>query len=306
MTAGLALSTHRMLHQRLAAAAYRVASTVTPWVDTAPNHAGGQAHQLLAPVLATHTHLQVATKVGHFNERSGRAALTLGIIDHHEAEMGHSISPRFLRWQIERACAGLRRDKLDMLFLHAPERTGLSGLDDRLLDAFKVLEQQVRAKRIAAYGVAATREGFTHGYYTVGKLDDLATKAGGAGHHLRAVQMPVNLDLDEVMRSALDGHGPIAEAAVMGWEVHATKATYPVEVFIADSRGVVDLIAPGATLRTASLRAVASLPGVTKVLVTTGNGERWKETVRLFNELPVDPDTIRKALDVLADGRARG
>ncbi|MFD0008837.1 aldo/keto reductase [Streptomyces sp. NPDC127178] len=178
MTATLGLGTYRIpAAASMASAAERVATAPVPWVDTAPNYCGGRPHRLLAPVLQAQPQLRVATKTGFLTPRTGREALAAGVITKPEANVGHSLSPSFVRWQLDRARAELGRDRLDTVFVHNPERSPDPGsLAQHLRDAFEILEVEAGADRICSYWVA-TWNGFSQGLFTIAALDRIATEA---------------------------------------------------------------------------------------------------------------------------------
>nr|WP_231976517.1 hypothetical protein [Streptomyces sp. 3214.6] len=130
----------------------------------------------MAPVLADHPELHVATKAGFL---TAQAACAAGVIP--AAQVRHSIAAEFVRWQTARSRTELGRQRLDAVFLHNPERHRRGDrrhLAGALRAAFAVLEEAAHAKEIAAYGVA-TWNGFTQNAFTVPLLDQLAREAAG-------------------------------------------------------------------------------------------------------------------------------
>ncbi|MFF3275917.1 aldo/keto reductase [Streptomyces chrestomyceticus] len=221
MTAALGLGTHRV--REVAAAVELAAASPAPWIDTAPNYLGGRAHHRLAPMLAAHPTVPVATKAGFLNAAAlsrGRAA---GVMPAPDAAAGHSLAAPYVRWQVEQNRADLGRGRLAALFLHNPERTCRPDrLHAQLREAFAVLEQQATTGAVRMYGVA-TWDGFDTEAFTVADLDQLAAEAAGsADHHLRVIQLPVSLVAADAFTLALHGRGPITEAAGRGWAVHAS------------------------------------------------------------------------------------
>ena len=80
MNAALGLGTYRIAGEELSDAARRTASSPAVWIDTAPNYNRGRAQRLLAPVLAAHPGLNVATKTGFLTPATARAALAAGVV----------------------------------------------------------------------------------------------------------------------------------------------------------------------------------------------------------------------------------
>ena len=298
MTAALGLGTYRIAGEKLPAAVRRAAASPAAWIDTAPNYCDGRAHSLIAPVLLDHPELHVASKVGFVDPATARTAEAAEIIDAKQAAARHSIGAPYVRWQAKHNRDALGR--LDLLFLHNPEATVWPAhLFRDMRAAFAVLEEQVHAGVIGAYGVA-TWSGFREDAFTVPVLDQLATEAAGTReHHLRTLQLPVSLVMADAFAQALDGGGPIAEAADLGWQVHASAPLHAGELRHLATPELAALIRPGASVTAACLSAVASCPGVSKVLVSTGSTEHWTDALAALSE-EVPAETLRKVLDVLA------
>ncbi|WP_259454394.1 aldo/keto reductase [Streptomyces ginkgonis] len=295
MTAVLALGTHRC--REVAAAAQRAATSPHPWVDTAPNYLAGRAHSLLAPVLAAHPAMGVSTKIGFLPAAEAAGALRDGAITPGEAATGHSITPAYIRWQLARNRAQLGRDRIDVLFVHNPERA--RPRTEQLAAAFTVLEEAVAAGWIGGYGVA-TWSGHADGTCTVPGLLAAARTAGGAAHHLVALQLPVNLVLAEPMAAALAGHGPIADAAAAGLEVYASAPLHGGELAALATEELADLIRPGLTPAGACILAAASCPGVRKLLLAASSAAHWDDAHAALAGGPLTPAHLGTVLDVLA------
>lgn len=214
MTAALGLGTHRV--REVAAAVELAAASPDPWIDTAPNYLGGQAHVRLAPVLAAHP-VPVATKVGFLNAVALSSGQAAGVVSAADAAAGHCLAAPYVRWQVEQNRTDLGRERLAALFLHNPERTCRPDrLHDQMLEAFAVLEELAATGAVQAYGVA-TWNGFDDGAFTIADLDRLAAEAAGRpDHHLRVIQLPVSLVAADAFTLALHGRGPITEATGRG------------------------------------------------------------------------------------------
>jgi predicted aldo/keto reductase-like oxidoreductase len=124
--------------------------------------------------------------------------------------------------------------------------------------------------------------------------------AGTEYHHLRAVQLPVSLVTATAFTQALDNRGPIAQAAARGWDVFASAPLFGGELTELATRELADLIRPGLSVPQACLLAVASCPGVTRVLLSASDSAHWYESRAALREPPVPVATLRKVLDVLA------
>jgi aryl-alcohol dehydrogenase-like predicted oxidoreductase len=122
---------------------------------------------------------------------------------------GHCLSPVFLADQLARSRANLGLETIDLYYVHNPEQQ-LDAVDDteleaRLRAAFELLEERAVAGEIGGYG-CATWNGLRtpageHGHLSLAMLVKVAKEAGGADHHFQAVQLPVNLALNEAVRT---------------------------------------------------------------------------------------------------------
>jgi aryl-alcohol dehydrogenase-like predicted oxidoreductase len=122
---------------------------------------------------------------------------------------GHCLAPAFLANQIDRSKANLCVDTIDLYYVHNPEQQ-LDAIDDaelerRLRIAFELLEERCAAGDIGSYG-CATWNGLRtpageRGHLSLAMLVRVARDVGGADHHFGAVQLPVNLALNEAVRT---------------------------------------------------------------------------------------------------------
>lgn len=194
---------------------------------------------------------------------------------------GHCLAPRFLADQIGRSRRNLGVETIDLYYLHNPEQQLDTLSRDRfrgvIRDAFVLLEDRVHRGEINGYG-CATWNGFrvppaARAHLSLRELVELARDAGGADHHFQAVQLPVNLALNEAVRlptqPATSGRlVPLLEAALeLGIAVVASATLMQAQL----ARGLPPQLAeafPGLT--SDAQRAIAfvrSLPGITTALV---------------------------------------
>ncbi|MFF6789537.1 aldo/keto reductase [Streptomyces filamentosus] len=294
MTTDLALGTYHCRNVPRAAA-HAVAQGAS-WIDTAPNYRGGQAHDLLAPVLAEWPGISVSTKTGFFSRAEGDAAVKAGVLTVDQAAAGHSLSPEFIRWQTDRSLKTLGR--ADIVFVHNPEHARVEP-HKPLRDAFAVLEEYAAAGRITGYGVA-TWSGLETSVFTVPELLTLAREAAGtAAHHLRAVQLPVSLVMARPISLALHGSGPLVQAHTTGLTTFASSPLHGGELPEMVTAELAELVEPGLSPAQAALRVVASTPGVNKVLLGTGNAAHWDAAASTLALDPLPLSTLLKVLDVL-------
>ncbi|GHD16352.1 oxidoreductase [Streptomyces violarus] len=298
MTVRLGLGTYRC--RDVAGAAAMAVRAGADWIDTAPNYAGGQAEQQLALVVPGAPRVKVSTKVGFLTTVTCDRALRAGVVTASEAEDGYCLAPRFIAWQVGRSQRILGREP-QTVFLHNPEHGSMSAdlKIQRLYEAFGALEQAAQEGRMSAYGIA-TWSGFSDGLFDVPKLLELAMKAGGRGHHFRAVQLPLSIVNLAPIAQALDGAGVLADAAAAGLDVLASAPLHGGTVREMVTPELAELIRPGSGPSTAGLAVVASAPGVVRVLLSTDNPQHWAQAVAAVEQHPtMSPDRLRKVVDVL-------
>ncbi len=122
---------------------------------------------------------------------------------------GHCLSPKFLSDQIERSRANLGVECIDMFYLHNPEqqldRNDRKRFLEVMTEAFAELESQVSRGTVSFYG-CATWNGFrmfaaSRNHLSLTELVNCAVHAGGANHHFKSIQLPVNLAMTEAVRA---------------------------------------------------------------------------------------------------------
>ncbi|MEU9042374.1 MULTISPECIES: aldo/keto reductase [unclassified Kitasatospora] len=296
MTARLGLGTYRCLD--VAGAALMAASRGADWVDTAPNYEKGLAETSLAVVLAAYPDLRVSTKVGFVPANVRRIGVRAGALTTAEAEHGHCLAPGYIAWQLARSRRVLGRVP-DLVFVHNPEHGCPEGeIADRLYAAFLALEEACSQQVIGTYGVATWR-GFSSGLFGVPELVELAAKAGGPNHHLRAIQLPVSLIHLAPVAQALDGHGPLTDVLAAGLEVFASAPLHGGEIPGMVTPELSELINSGKTPAEAAIAVVASAPGVKRVLLSAGNPEHWGQAAEAVGRPPLSPEVLRRVVDVL-------
>ena len=296
MTARLGLGTYRC--PDVCQAAAMAASRGADWVDTAPNYESGQAETSLAPVLGMYRDLHVSTKVGFVPDSAKRLGVRTGALSVEDAERGHCLAPDYVGWQVARSKRRLGRTP-DLVFLHNPEHHCASEeITDRLSAAFLALEEACSNGTISGYGVATWR-GFSSGLLDVGTLLELASKAGGPQHHLRAIQLPISLVHLAPVAQALDGSGVLADAVEAELEVFASAPLHGGEIPGMITQEVSELVSPGSTPIQSALAVVASAPGVRRVLLSTGNPEHWRQAADAVGQPPLSRETLRRIVDVL-------
>jgi aryl-alcohol dehydrogenase-like predicted oxidoreductase len=142
------------------------------------------------------------------NEYFSREFIEPGIFRPEDIAAGcHCMTPRYLADQLERSRRNLGVECVDVFYLHNPEtqlsEVPLEEFRRRLGEAFAFLESAVAAGKIGAYGLA-TWNAFrddpkSQGYLSLASMEEIARAAGGAEHHFRFVQLPLNLAMPEAL-----------------------------------------------------------------------------------------------------------
>lgn len=299
MSPKLGWGTYRVPH--VASAAETIIAAGCSWIDTAPNYAHGTAQTQLASVLATHPEVRVSTKVGFLTHSQAAEALAAGVIDAETTATGHSINPAYVSWQIDRSRAELGRDRPDIVFLHNPEHSyaDRANLAYALADAFRELEAAAADRRIKGYGVA-TWSGFAEGALSVPDLVSLASKAaGGQSHHLTAIQLPVSLVNINPIAEALNGRGPLVEAAEAGLSTFVSSPLHGGELPSLVDQELADLVGPDLSPAQAALAVLSGVPGIERALISTSRAAHWEDAAHAVS-MQVPRSITRKVVDVLA------
>ena len=129
-----------------------------------------------------------------------------GLIEPEQLSGGmHCMAPVFLENQIDRSLRNLGLETIDVFYVHNPESqladTPPEVFQQRLKDAFVMLEKQVKEGKLRYYGIA-TWSAFrvapdSRDYLNLFDIAELARQAGGEEHHLCFVQLPFNLAMPE-------------------------------------------------------------------------------------------------------------
>jgi aryl-alcohol dehydrogenase-like predicted oxidoreductase len=193
---------------------------------------------------------------------------------------GHCLAPTFIANQLARSRANLGIETIDLYYLHNPEQQ-LDAVDEdelrrRMCRAFELLEERCGTGEIGGYG-CATWSGLrtppdARGHLSLEMLVSCARDAGGDGHHFRAVQLPVNLALNEAVRTPTQRIGDrtltvLEAAAALGVAVIASATLLQAKLASKLPQQMREAL-PG--LSTDAQRAIAfvrGLPVITSALV---------------------------------------
>jgi aryl-alcohol dehydrogenase-like predicted oxidoreductase len=210
---------------------------------------------------------------------------------------GHSISPRFLEYQLQRSRTNLGLQAVDVYYLHNPEEQLLAvdraTFNDRVRAAFAMLEERASSGEIAGYG-CATWTGFRVGpehrqHLSLAELVALARDVAGTAHHFRAVQLPVSLAMPEAARLPSQPLGrklvPLLDAAdALGIGVVASAPLMQGKLTSGLPEEMHALFPGCSTDAQRALRFAASLPGVSAVLSGMRSSAHLAENLGAWSE----------------------
>lgn len=197
---------------------------------------------------------------------------------------GHSMAPSFLRYAMTRSRMNLGVKTIDLYYLHNPEQqlgaVPPASLRERLRAAFMVLEDAVSRGEIRAYGCAtwnALRVPPTNkSHLSLKDLVAAAREVAGENHHLRAVQLPINLAMPEAVRLPTQEAGKkgtlvtaLEAASELGLSVFASASLMQAQLTRDLPPSMRELFPLQQTDAQRALAFVRALPGVTTALVGT-------------------------------------
>ncbi len=224
-----------------------------------------------------------------------------GLVQPEEIVDGHCMAPAYLRHQIAQSRENLQLECLDLYYLHNPEgqraAVGDNDFRQRLREAFAAFEVAVAQGHIAAYGTA-TWNGYRAApeapdYLSLQTVLEVARDVAGDRHHLRAVQLPLNLQMLEALgrrnQPGAQGLTNLLEAAAeQNVSVIASASLLQSRLLgrLPDSlRAKFDDRLNDAGR---ALQFVRSTPGVTAALVGMSRAEHVCENLALTQIAPMD------------------
>lgn len=283
-------------------------------IDTASNYRCQRSERAIGQVLSelcaagtlSRSEVQVSSKAG-FVPFDGQppadparaiheATVAKGLCTAEELSIGcHCMAPDFLRAMLRQSRANLGLQTLDLYYLHNPEAQ-LQTLDRptfeaRLRRAFTALEQAVADGEIASYGVATwsglRAQPHERDHLSLARLCELAREVGGEAHHLRTVQLPLNLAMPEAARLdnqlLLGRSGTVLQVAEqLGLHVVASAALLQGKLARRGESGQGDQV-------TAALQYARSLPGVVTALCGMARVAHVLENVQVLGRAKADP-----------------
>ncbi len=288
-------------------------------IDTALNYrsqrseraVGSAIQQAISQGLAKRSELVVCSKAGYIpldrNPPTSRDEyrdyvqtrfLEPGIL--HPSEIvagGHSLAPRFLKYCIAASRQNLGVRTIDVYYLHNPGQqlssVPIDELRDRIRAAFAAMEEAVSRGDIGMYGVATWDElrapPDSARHMSLEDLVGLAKEVGGEQHGMRAVQLPINLAMQEAIRvptQQVEGKlvPAVSAAAALGLTVVASASLMQSRLAAGLPDPLREAFPSCTTDAQRAITFVRSLPGVTSALVGMKSAEHVEENLGTFAE----------------------
>lgn len=276
--------------------------------DTAANYRAGRSERALGRILPLlpRERIFVSTKAGYLPMGDGlseesprewfeRTLYRPGILDPKDVvDDCHALTPRYLEHQLGLSLEALGLSSVDLFHLHNPEQQrpalGAEAFRELIRRAFEACEGFVQQGRIKAYG-CATWNGFrvrpeAPEHLSLEELLNLAEAVGGKAHHLRWVQLPLNLALTEAYLKPTQRFGgkamTLLEAArAAGIRVQSSASIMQAKILSqlpAEFIHGMGVETPGQ----AALQFTRSCPGVTTALCGMGQARHVAENAKLL------------------------
>jgi len=189
-------------------------------IDTSSNYMDGSAERAIALALrsfedTTRKNVEIVSKFGYIqgsNMLAHKETPFEAVVQFNE-QCFHSISPSFMRNQLENSLSRLEVQKIDCYLLHNPEYYLLDALNknadrddtldemfERIYSVFVALEEEVRDGRIGSYGISSNSFSKAKNDLEFLPFEDLITLAdraseqvGNDTHSFTTIQLPINI-----------------------------------------------------------------------------------------------------------------
>ena len=222
----------------------------------------------------------------------------------------HCMTPRYLENQLQQSLRNLNLECVDVYYVHNPE-SQLSAVPAnefwrRLRAAFEFLEQAVTEGKTKYYGVA-TWNGFREepdapGYHSLETMVEVAGEIGGDKHHLRFIQLPVNLAMPEALffqnQKRGDEYVSVVEAAeAFGVNVIASGSLLQGQAARGLPEAIRDSLGSLATDAQTGIQFVRSAPGITTALVGMSSVAHVEENLALLKVAPASQEDLISVFD---------
>lgn len=114
----------------------------------------------------------------------------------------HCMHPAYLENQLELSLYNLQLSTLDLYYIHNPAESqlaliGAESFENKIRDAFKMLEQKRKENKIRYYGLATwncfrSPPDETGIHLSLERMVDIAQEVGGSSHGFKFIQLPMN------------------------------------------------------------------------------------------------------------------
>jgi len=244
------------------------------------------------------------------NEYFLREYIEPGIFRSEDVAAGcHCMTPKYLADQLGRSLRNLGVDSVDVFYLHNPEtQLGEVSRDEfmrRIHSAFEFLEGAVRDGKIGAYGLATwnafRQESRAKDYLSLEEMVAAARGVGGDAHHLRFLQLPLNLAMPEGLtlpnQSAAGRQGATVQAArSLGITVISSAALLQGQLLHSLPPFVTEALGLKSDLQRA-LQFARSTPGVSTALVGMSRAEHVRENLEIVGVEPAGREQYLKIFE---------
>lgn len=221
----------------------------------------------------------------------------------------YCLHPEYLRDQLDRSLANLGLQTIDVYYIHNPEiqlsKVSSETLHNRLRAVFEVMEEAIRAGKIAAYGLA-TWHGLrvpptSRQHLDLANVKSIAQEVATNGQdQLRFVQLPLNLAMQEALinsTQAIEGKPIPALEAIHHLDMNPiiSRSIHRAKVIGKLPKQVVSFF--GEALQTDCQRALQytrSAPYVRTALVGMKALEHVEENLALSTVKPLNKDSFQK------------
>jgi len=280
----------------------------------------GAALKLLAARGFSRDEIILCTKAGFLTpdgvmptdaeEYFSREYMERGIFGPEDIAAGcHCMTPAYLADQLGRSLANFGIDCIDVFYLHNPEtQLGEVSPDQfrkRIGDAFKFLESAVAERKIGAYGLATwnafREEPKAQGYLSLASMEEIAREVGGADHHCRFVQLPLNLAMPEALlrpnqivtgktMAMVQAARALRITLVTSAALLQGQLTRNLPPYIGEALGLASNVSQ-------SLQFARSVPGVTTALVGMSSAAHVRANLEVISVEPAPRDQFLKLFE---------
>lgn len=219
----------------------------------------------------------------------------------------HCMTAKYLANQIDCSLRNLDVETIDIYYLHNPEIqlgkiTG-AEFDNRVIAAFEALESAVSAGKIQMYGMATWNcfrgAADAKDYLALAHVMELAETAGGKQHHLKVIQLPLNLGMSEALSRANQPahghqHNVLEVAQDFGLTVMCSASVLQGQLCRDLPPAIGETFTGLTTDAQRALQFVRSTPGVTSALVGMKQSKHVEENLATAQVAPASWEQYSK------------